>query len=111
MKEADGKLVGGCIVCGVIGQGGRDFICEKCGGPDKIMLVCQCCGAKTDLAFLGVGGKIMGFLKKFNYGVNWEGVLEEDIGLGTVIRIPTCWVCYYVGKVINDKPAIYKIRA
>lgn len=47
---------GHCVVCGIEGSGTKSFICEHCGGHDKIVHFCSGCRARTllDIAALDV---------------------------------------------------------
>lgn len=88
MGRAD-ELLGKCIVCGVFGQGKKDFICEHCGGPDKIMLVCKC-GRRNDITALH--GRMNEWLPSV---ICWHGDEqdEKDIVPGTVISVQSCFLC------------------
>jgi len=44
---------GRCSICGVEGQGIKDFICEDCGDPLRIILTCRCCRKRLDITDLG----------------------------------------------------------
>lgn len=47
MQEDQAKR-GHCRACGVTGRGRRDFICEDCGNPNRIIVVCGYCHTRND---------------------------------------------------------------
>lgn len=38
-----------CVICGRMADGDKDFICENCGHPEKIMLHCGGCRTSRDI--------------------------------------------------------------
>lgn len=88
MKEIDGKYFGECILCHVVGQGEKDFICVNCGAPDKLMLVCQC-GRRNDVTSL-LGKSFSEYLSAV---IAWDKRDEEDLTLGMTISAGKCIFC------------------
>jgi len=88
MKEIDGKYFGECILCRVVGQGEKDFICANCGAPDKLMLVCKC-GKRFDLT--GLFGS--GLSEYVGAVISWNKKDEEDLNLGMTISVSKCFLC------------------
>lgn len=88
MKEIDDEMFGACVLCGVIGQGKKDFICADCGAPDKLVLVCQC-GRRNDLTSL-LGGRLGEYLKAI---ISWREKDEKDLRPGMTISVGTCFSC------------------
>lgn len=41
---------GKCVLCGIKGQGRKDFICENCGDPERIFILCQMCGNRHEMS-------------------------------------------------------------
>jgi len=88
MKEINGKYLGECVLCGIVGQGSQDFICADCGAPDKLMLVCRC-GRRDNLTTLR-GESLRRYLKAI---VSWNEKDEEDLNLGMTISTGSCTFC------------------
>ncbi len=40
---------GHCSLCGIEGQGSRDFLCDKCADPELLVVYCSSCGNRTYL--------------------------------------------------------------
>jgi hypothetical protein len=70
------KALGRCIICGVIGRTVRDFICEECGNPNKIIHTCTNCGSRIDFTGIAIDK-----LKK---------AFGPNIGIGCAIAAPFC---------------------
>ncbi len=110
MKKIAEKEFGECIFCGVIGQGKKNFVCENCGKPDKLMMVCQC-GQRHDLTkSLGMGvSDVNEYLSTI---IAWNKRNEKYLKLGMTIYVARCVFCG--GKKALKKEAakdlmIYKI--
>jgi hypothetical protein len=89
--------LGRCDICGVVGRTGRDFICEDCGNPHKIIHTCTNCGARDDLT-----GITLEELRK-TYGPN--------ISIGCAIAAPFCDKCPNIGSLPKKgQIRIYRVR-
>lgn len=71
--------LGRCIICGVVADTDRDFICEDCGNPNKIIHTCTNCGSRIDLSGISIEEL------KSTFGPN--------IGIGCAIVAPCCDKC------------------
>jgi hypothetical protein len=94
---------GSCVICGKIGQGTKDFICENCGGPDQLILACEC-GARHDLTKLA-GGDLSQSLSKL---VDWGGD-EKSLRPGMTIHVSQCISCS--GGTLKEHPPKIEIYA
>lgn len=72
---------GHCVLCEVVGQGSRDFVCENCGGHDKNVLYCAGCGSRYDAT-----PEIMEIIRRFTS-------TEVPERKGVSIRISNCFEC------------------
>lgn len=104
------ESIGRCVLCKIEGQGEKDFICERCGSPDKVILACQC-GQRADVML--VEKRTMEFFfQRFFKGIDRSSWTIPDMRLaGAVILVRVC------GNCINKKEsgplgetAVYKIR-
>ncbi len=43
------KKRGKCLICGIEGRGGKNFFCENCVNPQKILWFCKNCQRRMDL--------------------------------------------------------------
>jgi len=90
------RICGKCVICGVIGHGEKNFICENCGDPNGIIYTCQACGRHID--FIRLDKKDMARL---------SAVLGHAITLGTAMAGCGCPVCGWGDEL---KLEIYKLR-
>jgi len=88
MKEANGESFGECVLCHVVGQGKKDFICANCGAPNKLMLVCQC-GQRNNLTAL-LGQNISEYLSTV---IAWNEKDGKDLKRGMTIAVSSCFFC------------------
>lgn len=96
-----------CLACGVAGCGNKDYICGKCGDPEKTMMVCRGCRKRTDLTLAGPT-MIKDFFAKINPSLVADNV---NISRGTTIVIPVCSSCRgNRNNLPNGKALIYKVR-
>lgn len=86
------EQAGHCQICKIPGQGRKDFICENCGGLDKIVLFCEGCGKGREITLKE--------LKELAH------LLKQNIPLekGTTIKVSGCANCSR-GKIV--KTTIY----
>jgi hypothetical protein len=80
-------MSGKCIVCGVEGRGRKDFLCENCANPEKIIWVCAKCGRKRELTPEELEIICVCFLGKTP---NQKG--------GVIVRVSCCKDCQPEGK-------------
>lgn len=96
MEKTD--ALGRCIICGVIGKGQKDFICENCGGPDKIIMTCTVCGDHMDLSEL-----------KQSDLANMESFIGRQLKPGMAVASQGCPNCCKGGGA-GIAVAVYQIR-
>ncbi len=99
MKKIKGKHFGECVLCHVVGQGEKDFICEQCGHPEKIILTCRSCGSHMDLTDQRAEA-IRRFLRTVVIELSSEGsedveelIYRQEFLPGTAISISSCISC------------------
>ena len=102
-QDAEGKQGGQCIICGIVGQGSRDFICEFCYDPEKLMLVCRC-GRRTDLT----GAIGSGVIDNMKMVIAWDREDGSSLRPGMTISVAKCFLCS--GKEALEKEAARDLR-
>lgn len=101
--EAEWKEPGRCVVCGVAGQGEKDYICELCGDRNKLLLVCRC-GRRIDLTdMIGTG-----VLKGLGAIIAWDEAEECRLRPGMTISVAECLDCS--GEAALNKEAIQNLK-
>ncbi|HRY52649.1 MAG TPA: hypothetical protein P5089_02225 [Candidatus Portnoybacteria bacterium] len=105
--------IGKCILCGVVGQGEKDFICKLCGSPEKVMVCCSDCGARVDITKMDPEQR-KSYLSFYfsDEELGGLGAIQEVLqGLpGFTIFVSMCQSCVNSERVPSRKPQIYKIR-
>ena len=87
---------GHCVVCGAVGKGTANFICQDCGDPLGTMLYCLSCGRR--LALDPVVARR--FLQENGYDI-------EDM-TGLVLKVTRCSRC--MGEDDTVDITIYRLR-
>jgi len=72
---------GRCVICGVKGSSGEDFICDACGSPFDTTLFCKRCHRRLQLD----KGVAKDFLQSY-------GFVFEDLD-GLVLKVSACSRC------------------
>ena len=90
------KAFGSCDICGVVGRTEKNFICQDCGDPLKIILTCTKCHSRMDLT--EVDPKKM------------EDTFGRPIPFGTAIAVPWCDECVTKREEMKGKALIYRVR-
>lgn len=94
MKEE--RVFGKCDICGVIGRTEKNFICENCGDPIKIIITCTKCHSRLDLTEVDP--------KKL------EDMFGRPIPFGTAIAAPWCFDCTPEPEERKGKALLYRVR-
>jgi hypothetical protein len=90
---------GHCVVCGVVGRGRSNFICETCGDPNRVIVFCS--GCRTH--FEGTEHLI--------------GIIERAAGMsiprrnGVSIRVSGCASCAASNASISTEMFLLRRRA
>lgn len=71
-----------CLICGREGKGKKDFICESCGDPEKIIFHCGRCGDIREFS----KDALIELMKGSNVAISIEP--------GLVIRSSYCDKCH-----------------
>jgi hypothetical protein len=90
------KVFGKCDICGVVGRTERNFICQDCGDPLKIILTCTKCHFRMDLT--QEDPKIL------------ESMFGRHIPFGTAIAAPWCFDCTSHPEERKGKALLYRVR-
>lgn len=108
MKEIGGKKFGQCVLCGVVGQGEKDFICANCADTGKIIMYCRSCNIRAELTEAGQerGKTSLSVSKEEGVPVNKKIMILP----GTVISVPVCPLCSGDSKDVYGEVLIYQIR-
>jgi Fe2+ or Zn2+ uptake regulation protein len=94
------KRRGQCLVCGVEGQGTKNFLCENCADPEKIIWICVKCGKKVELT--------EGELEKLYEALKVCG--KYPIRKGIVIKDLSCPRCTFISASKEERKVyIYAI--
>jgi len=88
--------LGKCIICGVVAETEKNFICQNCGDPLKIILTCAKCHFRMDLTQEDP--------KKL------ESMFGRHIPFGTAIAAPWCFDCTSHPEERKGKTLIYRVR-
>lgn len=91
-----GAGLGKCVICGVVAETEKNFICQDCGDPLKIIFTCTKCYSRMDLTEIDP--------KKL------EDTFGRPIPFGTAIAVPWCDECVTNPNEIKGKALIYRVR-
>lgn len=83
-----------CLVCGVAGRNKRNFLCDRCADPEKIIMTCAC-GARYEI--------------DRNEPLFTELAKRIDptlLQIGLAIKAPRCGRC---NPESGDEPLVYRI--
>lgn len=85
-----------CIICGVEGEGSRDFLCEECGDPKAIILACSRCRTGREIS-----PRELDDLKPFF-------PFEVPTRPGIIVKVAGCPHCGQMEKGVQTE--VYEIR-
>lgn len=89
------EIKGNCVLCKVVGRGEKNFVCEKCGHPEKIISVCRRCGTRVELTRCEPE-VIKRLLSLYVPREKKEELTRIEISAGVSISTPICSSC--IGK-------------
>ena len=96
-KEVKGeKALGKCIICGVVAETKKNFICQDCGDPAKIIYTCTKCHFRMDLTQ--------------EDPEKLKNMFGQPIPFGTAIAAPWCFDCTSNPEERKGEALIYRVR-
>lgn len=86
-----------CVVCGIRAFGEKDFLCENCANPEKIITFCVNCKEYMEI-------DIVQLAQLLKVAEN----IEIPVRLGVSVRMTACNNCFKDGH--EFEMGFYKIR-
>lgn len=95
---------GRCSLCGIIGQGSRDFLCENCADPNTIIIYCSNCQEKIHLSDVDKNSPTWQFFTKLPEFPNFTKLK------GISIKVSWCPICQLGKKFPPLDVFVYKLK-
>jgi len=87
LEEEKKSPRGKCSLCGIVGQGPNDFLCEDCANPELAVIYCEKCGQRIYLSNKDMDSAIWKFFSQL------PNFPKFDDLRGISIKVSSCPNC------------------